>query len=33
MEDANAVTEGKDGAGLIYEFEGGRWSLDDGQRD
>ena len=29
-DDLTAVKEGKDGAGLVYEFEGGRWALDDG---
>lgn len=29
-DDLAAVKEGKDGAGLLYEFEGGRWALDDG---
>ncbi|CAD6568933.1 MAG: hypothetical protein TREMPRED_004882 [Tremellales sp. Tagirdzhanova-0007] len=28
-DDLTAVKEGKDGAGLVYEFEGGRWALDD----
>ena len=30
-EDTEAVRERKDGAGLVYEFESGRWSLDDGE--
>lgn len=30
-EETEAIQEGKDGAGLVYEFEGGRWSLDDGE--
>ncbi|KAK4685688.1 hypothetical protein P7C73_g4457, partial [Tremellales sp. Uapishka_1] len=25
-----AIKEKKDGSGLVYEFEGGRWSLEDG---
>ncbi|RXK40729.1 hypothetical protein M231_01981 [Tremella mesenterica] len=29
FEETTAVKEGKDGAGLIYEYEGERWSLDD----
>lgn len=29
-EDTEGVKEKKDGAGLAYEFEGGRWSLEDG---
>lgn len=29
-EEFTAITERKDGAGLVYEFEGGRYSLDDG---
>lgn len=30
-DDVTALKEGKDGAGLVYEFEGGRWSLEDGE--
>lgn len=29
-ETVKAVKERKDGAGVVYEFEGGRWSLEDG---
>ena len=29
-EDATALKEGKDGAGLVYEFEGSRFALEDG---
>lgn len=30
-EEQKAVKSGKDGAGLVYEFEGARWSLEDGE--
>ena len=30
-DESTAVKEGKEGAGLVYEFEGGRFSLDDGE--
>ena len=26
-----AIQERKDGAGVVYEFEGERWSLEDGE--
>lgn len=29
--DAESVRRGKDGAGLVYEFDGARWSLEDGE--
>lgn len=29
--EVEAITQGKDGAGIKYEFEGGRWSLQDGE--
>jgi hypothetical protein len=30
-EEVSALKQGKDGSGLVYEFEGGRWSLEDGE--
>lgn len=30
-DDANAVREKKDGAGVVYEFDGDRWALEDGE--
>jgi hypothetical protein len=29
--EAESVRRGKDGAGLVYEFDGARWSLEDGE--
>lgn len=28
--EATSLQEGKEGSGLVYEYEGSRWSLEDG---
>jgi hypothetical protein len=28
--EVKALKEKKDGSGLVYEYEGGKWSLEDG---
>ena len=30
-DDVAAVKARKDGAGLVYEFDNGRWALEDGE--
>lgn len=29
--DENAIRSNRDGAGVVYEFDGDRWALEDGE--